>query len=99
MRFIEQGFLDTNSVADLAEKLGIGARHLARLFKVHLGASPAEVARTRRVLLAKRLVSDTDLPLSRVAFEAGFGSVRRFNDAFRKIYKRSPSSVRQSRRV
>jgi AraC family transcriptional regulator, regulatory protein of adaptative response / methylated-DNA-[protein]-cysteine methyltransferase len=95
MRLIEEGFLDRRSVQELADKLGMGSRHLSRLFKAHAGATPSEVAGTRRVRLAKRLISDTDLPLGRIAFEAGFSSVRRFNDAFRKTYKRSPASLRR----
>ena len=96
MRLIGQGFLDAHSVEELANKLGVGARHLSRLFKAHVGATPREVAVTRRVQLAKRMISDTALPLGRIAFEAGFGSVRRFNDAFRKTYKRAPASIRRS---
>jgi AraC family transcriptional regulator, regulatory protein of adaptative response / methylated-DNA-[protein]-cysteine methyltransferase len=95
MRLIQAGFLDTHSVGDLASKLGIGSRHLARLFMTHVAATPTGVAFTRRVQIAKRLISDTALPLNRIAFEAGFNSVRRFNDAFQKTYKRPPSSFRR----
>ena len=95
MRLIGEGFLDQHSVEKLAEKLGVGTRHLLRLFRGHVGASPSEVAGTRRVQVAKRLISDTDMPLGEIAFEAGFGSVRRFNDAFRKTYKRQPTSFRR----
>ena len=95
MRLIGEGFLDRHSVEALAEKLGIGTRHLLRLFQGHVGAAPSEVAGTRRVQAAKRLISDTDMPLGVVAFEAGFSSVRRFNDAFRKTYKRPPTSFRR----
>jgi AraC family transcriptional regulator of adaptative response / DNA-3-methyladenine glycosylase II len=97
MRLIGQGFLDRHSVDELASRLGMGARHLSRLFKAHVGASPREAAVTRRVQLAKKMIADTALPLSQIAFEAGFGSVRRFNDAFRKTYKRAPASFRRSR--
>ncbi len=96
MRLIEEGFLDRSSVAELAEVLGIGPRHLLRLFLRHAGATPSEVAATRRVQAAKRLVDDTGLPLSEIAFAAGFGSVRRFNDAFLATYRRPPSSFRHS---
>jgi transcriptional regulator GlxA family with amidase domain len=99
MRLISEGFLDRYSVEELAGKLGIGVRHLSRLFTRHVGASPMEVAATRRVQAAKRLISDTGLPLDQIAFEAGFGSVRRFNDAFRKIYKRTPGSLRRASHV
>jgi AraC family transcriptional regulator of adaptative response / DNA-3-methyladenine glycosylase II len=95
MRLIEEGFLDKASVSDLAEKLGIGPRHLLRLFLRHAGATPSEVAATRRIQAAKRLIDGTKQPLAEIAFEAGFGSVRRFNDAFRAIYGRPPSSFRK----
>ena|SRR5205085_8948300 len=95
MRLIQMGFLDGASVSDLAEKLGIGPRHLLRLFLRHAGATPSEVAATRRVQLAKRWIDDTAMPLSDIAFAAGFRSVRRFNDAFRATYARPPSSFRR----
>jgi AraC family transcriptional regulator, regulatory protein of adaptative response / methylated-DNA-[protein]-cysteine methyltransferase len=98
MRLIGEGFLDRHSVEELSGKLGVGARHLSRLFREHVGASPVEVAGTRRVQAAKRLISDTDMPLGEIAFEAGFGSVRRFNDAFRRTYKRTPASFRRASR-
>jgi len=98
MRLIEEGFLDRSSVDRLAAKLGIGPRHLLRLFLRHAGATPSEVAATRRVQAAKRLLNETTMPLSEVAFAAGFRSVRRFNDAFRSIYGRSPSSFRKKTR-
>src|SRR5437870_9496214 len=92
MRLIEAGFLDRASVEELAEKLGIGPRHLLRLFLRHAGATPSQVAATRRVQSAKRLLDATTMPLSEIAFAAGFGSVRRFNDAFCATYGRPPSS-------
>jgi len=97
MRMIDQGFLDREPVASLAAALGVGSRHLLRLFMRHTGASPSEVAATRRVQKAKQLIDETDLPLTEIAFAAGFGSVRRFNDAFRSVYKRAPSSFRRSK--
>ena len=96
MRLIEEGFLDHSSVDRLAEKLGIGPRHLLRLFLRHAGATPSQVAATRRVQRAKRLLDETTMPLSQVAFAAGFKSVRRFNDAFRITYGRPPSSFRKT---
>jgi AraC family transcriptional regulator, regulatory protein of adaptative response / methylated-DNA-[protein]-cysteine methyltransferase len=95
MRLIEAGFLDRASVSDLADKLGIGPRHLLRLFLRHTGATPSEVAATRRIQVAKRLIDGTKQPLAEIAFAAGFGSVRRFNDAFRATYGRPPSSFRK----
>jgi AraC family transcriptional regulator of adaptative response/methylated-DNA-[protein]-cysteine methyltransferase len=96
MRLIQAGFLDRASVSELAEKLGIGPRHLLRLFLRHAGATPSEVAATRRVQLAKRLIDGTATRLSTIAFLAGFGSVRRFNEAFRATYGRPPSSFRRT---
>jgi AraC family transcriptional regulator of adaptative response / DNA-3-methyladenine glycosylase II len=98
MRLIEGGFLDRASVADLAEALGVGPRHLLRLFLRHAGASPSEIAATRRIQKAKRLIDKTDMQLSEIAFAAGFRSVRRFNDSFLMAYKRPPSSFRRPKR-
>ena len=97
MRLIEEGFLDQESVEALADKLGIGTRHLSRLFLQHVGASPSAIAATHRVQVAKRLIDGSQRPLAEIAFEAGFNSVRRFNDAFRATYGRPPSSFRRPR--
>lgn len=97
MRLIEGGFLDHSSMHDLGERLGVGPRHLLRLFLRHAGATPSEVALTRRVQAAKRLIDETAIPLSEIAFAAGFGSVRRFNEAFRNTYSRPPSSFREKK--
>jgi AraC family transcriptional regulator, regulatory protein of adaptative response / methylated-DNA-[protein]-cysteine methyltransferase len=99
LRLIERGFLDDGKrVEELAGTLGMTARHLRRLFERHAGASPTGVATTRRVQRAKALIDDTALPMSAVAFAAGFASIRRFNAAFRSVYRRSPSSLRRARR-
>ncbi|MEO1793844.1 MAG: Ada metal-binding domain-containing protein [Pseudomonadota bacterium] len=94
LRIIEEGFLDAHGVDEMADRLGIGSRHLSRLFAEHLGASPAQVAISLRVQRAKRLLNSSDRPLSEIAIQAGFGSVRSFNETFRKVYQRSPSSLR-----
>jgi len=96
MRLIQEGFLDRASVADLGNHLGVGPRHLLRLFLHHAGATPSEIAATRRVQAAKRLIDETPMPLSEIAFAAGFRSIRRFNDAFRLTYGRAPSSFRRT---
>lgn len=83
------------SVEVLAGRLGVGARHLSRLFDRHVGARPTQVARTARVQRAKRLLSETDLPLTIVAMQAGFGSLRRFNAVFSEVYGRPPSQIRR----
>lgn len=96
LRLIEEGVLDTGTVEDLAVRLRIGARHLARLFNTHLGAPPRAVAATRRIQAAKRYLTDTDMAISEIAFAVGFQSLRRFNDAFQKTYRRPPSSFRRA---
>ena len=98
LRMIEDGALDHGTVEALAARLGIGSRHLARLFMQHIGASPLETARTLRIGRAKRLIDDTDLPLAEIAFLAGFGSIRSFNAAFQKLYGRGPSRLRSTLR-
>ena len=94
LKLIEGGALDRSAVSSLADRLGIGARHLSRLFERHVGASPRQVAQTLRLQRAKRLLDATHQPITEIAFHAGFGSVRRFNAAFVELYGRSPSSVR-----
>ena len=98
LRLIHDGELDLASVATLAGRVGIGARHLHRLFVQHLGASPFAVAQHRRVQFAKHLLDETDLPTGEIALAARFGSVRRFNDAFRKTYGVAPRELRRKRR-
>ncbi|MGY4155582.1 transcriptional regulator GlxA family with amidase domain [Bradyrhizobium sp. USDA 4461] len=98
MRLIHEGAIDKDSVGKLAARLGVGSRHLSRLFQKHVGARPTEVAKTVRVQRAKRLIDETDLPLSEIAFRAGFGSLRRFNAVFAEVYKRQPSKIRRGKR-
>ena len=86
------------AIPDLAARLGVGERHLRRLFLRHLGASPHAVVHAQRVLFAKKLIDETALPMSAVALAAGFSSVRRFNDAMRTTYGRPPTALRRTRR-
>ncbi len=95
LALIEAGALDEGDVDALAGRLGVGERQLRRLFKQHLGASPVSVAQTRRVLLAKALIHETDLSMAQVAHASGFGSVRRFNETFQALYRRAPSALRR----
>jgi methylphosphotriester-DNA--protein-cysteine methyltransferase len=97
LALIADGALDDehSDVETLAGRLGIGGRQLRRLFQRHLGASPIAVAQTRRVLFAKQLLHDTRLPMTEVALASGFGSVRRFNDAFHNLFRRPPSALRR----
>lgn len=95
LSLIEAGALDEGDVDALAGRLGVGGRQLRRLFRQHLGAAPVSVAQTRRVLLAKTLIHDTDLSMAEVALASGFGSVRRFNETFQALYDRPPSALRR----
>jgi AraC family transcriptional regulator of adaptative response / DNA-3-methyladenine glycosylase II len=97
LALIANGELDGDGagVDALAERLGVGARQLRRLFQQHLGASPITVAQTRRVLFAKQLLHDTCLPMNEIALAAGFGSVRRFNETFQHLFKRPPGAIRR----
>jgi len=94
LRLISETGLEDGGVDALAEHLGIGSRHLRRLFLRHLGATPSAVAQTRRLHFAKKLIDETALPMTQIAFAAGFGSVRRFNAAFRNAYNRTPTQIR-----
>ena len=95
LSLIEAGALDEGDVDALAGRLGVGERQLRRLFRQHLGAAPVSVAQTRRVLLAKALIHQTDLSMAEVALGSGFGSVRRFNETFQALYGRPPSALRR----
>ena len=96
LALIELGALDEARLEAFAERLGIGERHLRRLFQQHLGASPVAVAQTRRVLLAKQLIHETKLPMAEIAFAAGFGSIRRFNETFQTLFRRAPRDLRRT---
>jgi AraC family transcriptional regulator, regulatory protein of adaptative response / DNA-3-methyladenine glycosylase II len=98
LRLIHEGALDEIPVGEFASRVGVGARHLDRLFLQHVGASPLAVAQTRRLHFAKRLIDESDLPMTQIALAAGFGSLRRFNDAFQKAYQRAPRELRRDRR-
>ena len=101
LRLIAKGALDGRgaTIGTLAARLGVGERHLGRLFTKHLGASPGQVAKTARVQRAKRLLDTTAQSVSAVALASGFGSLRRFNAAFLEVYGRPPTELRQQRRA
>jgi AraC family transcriptional regulator, regulatory protein of adaptative response / DNA-3-methyladenine glycosylase II len=100
LRLIAESGLEDGGVEGLAERLGVGSRHLRRLFVKHLGATPSAVAQTRRLHFAKRLIDETALPINQVAIAAGFGCVRRFNATIFKTYHRTPTQIRSlTRRV
>ena len=92
---IAAGALNGRTVADLARDLGVGERHLRRALEREIGVSPLELAQTHRLLLAKQLLADTRLAVTRVAYSSGFQSLRRFNAAFLEQYRMAPSVVRK----
>jgi AraC family transcriptional regulator of adaptative response / DNA-3-methyladenine glycosylase II len=96
LNLIERGALDHGNVATLASRLGIGSRHLSRLFADYLDASPSEVALSLRIQRAKRLLDDTKLSIGDVARRAGFSHPRRMRAAFLQLYGRPPSALRQA---
>jgi AraC family transcriptional regulator of adaptative response / DNA-3-methyladenine glycosylase II len=96
LRLIETGTLDTEDLETLASRVGVGARHLRRLFLRELGTTPSTIAKTRRLHFARRLLAETKIPIADVAFHAGFASLRTFNDALRNAYGDTPSSLRRA---
>ncbi len=92
---IEAGYLNEHSLDELAAALGVSGRHLRRAMEAELGVSPVELAQSRRLALAKQLLADTRLPVTEVAFAAGFASVRRFNALVRARFGRPPSALRK----
>ena len=97
LRLIEQGALDDGSLPQLAKRVGVGERHLRRLFAEELGASPLDVASTRRLLFAKQLLGETALPMTAIAQASGYASLRRFNAAFSAAYGKPPREIRRGR--
>ena len=95
LKLISESGLEEGGIETLAGHLGVGSRHLRRLFLRHLGATPRAVAETRRLHFAKKLIDETSLPMNEVALAAGFGCVRRFNAGIRKVYNRTPSQIRR----
>ncbi len=96
LRWITEGAFDDDCVEHLAERLGVSGRHLRRLFARELGTTPIAVAQAQRVLLAKKMIVETTLSMTDVAIAAGFGSVRRFNDAMQRNYGRAPKTMRHT---
>ena len=83
------------NITDLAERLGLSDRHLRRLFEEHLGVSPIEVAISKRLHFSRMLLSQTQMSITDIAYTSGFNSLRRFNDAFAKTYKKNPREFRK----
>lgn len=95
---IAAGVMDGGSEAALAARLAVSARHLRRVFVEHAGATPDQVARSRRAHFARRLLDETDLPVTDVAFASGFGSLRQFNRVIDATFRASPRELRARRR-
>jgi AraC family transcriptional regulator of adaptative response / DNA-3-methyladenine glycosylase II len=98
VQLVVDGALDDATERHLAARVGVSARHLRRLFDQHVGATPDQLARSRRVHFARRLLDDTDLPVGEVALAAGFGSVRQLHRATREVFQASPTELRARRR-
>lgn len=96
LRLIEDAAPAVLDVETLGARLGIGSRHLRRLFGRHLGASPLSVMRTRRVHFARRLIDETALPMSEIALASGFTSIRQFNQCIRETFGRPPTALRRA---
>jgi AraC family transcriptional regulator of adaptative response / DNA-3-methyladenine glycosylase II len=92
---MEDGLANDSRLDEIAARLGVTDRHLRRVFQAEFGVTPVEYAQTQRLLLAKRLLTDSTLPVTQVAFAAGFGSLRRFNALFSARYRVSPSDFRR----
>ena len=97
LKLIADGALERDGVEGLAERLGVTDRHLRRLFRQHVGASPQAIAHTQRLHFAKALIDQTSLKMADIALAAGFGSTRRFNDAVRNTWGRTPRELRKLR--
>lgn len=95
LNLIDDLSAEENDLKSIADKLGMTDRHLRRLFKEHLGVAPMSVTISKRLHLARQLLSQTHLPITEIAFASGFNSLRRFNDAFQKIYRKTPGQFRK----
>jgi AraC family transcriptional regulator of adaptative response / DNA-3-methyladenine glycosylase II len=99
VQLIIAGALDDGSEVELGARLGVSARHLRRLFNDHLGATPDQLARSRRAHFARRLLDDTDLRVADIAFASGFGSIRQLHRACREVFRSTPLALRARRRA
>jgi len=99
LKLISQGALDNGNLEQLADRVGIGPRHLRRLFDQHLGASPLKIARSHRVHFARRLILDTKCSIAEIVSQTGFRSIRQFNHAVRATFGQSPTQLRRLEEV
>ncbi|GMA92296.1 hypothetical protein GCM10025869_28250 [Homoserinibacter gongjuensis] len=94
MRLVQDGVVEREGVEGLAQRLGYSSRHLTRVLTAELGAGPLALARAHRAQTARTLLASTELSIAGVAFAAGFGSLRQFNDTIAEIYRATPSELR-----
>ncbi len=93
---IQENYYAADSIEELSEELGVSSRHLRRVFEIHVGVSPIQFIQTQRLLMAKRLLTDTKMAISDLALASGFSSIRRFNHLFLERYRLSPTELRKS---
>ena len=94
VRLIADGYADEHGISGLARRLAVTERHLRRLLLAEFGTTPIALARTTRLQTARRLLAETDMPVTEIAFASGFASVRQFNASFREAYGRPPTALR-----
>ncbi len=99
VRLVVGGDVEASGEDAVAARLGLSARHLRRLFQDQIGVTPVQLARSSRAHFARRLLDDTDLSVTDIAFASGFGSLRQFNRTVRQIFRAAPSELRARRRV
>lgn len=99
LRLVEQGVLQNASMAELAARLGVSDRYVRQLFARYLGMSPKQYAQYQQLLFAKQLLHTSTLSVADIGFASGFNSTRRFNDAFKKVMKMSPSKIRHQSKM
>ena len=97
MRLVQDGVVEREGVDGLARRLGYTPRHVSRVLQTELGAGPLALARANRAQTARSLLAATDLPISDIAYAAGFGSLRQFNDTIAEVYRATPSELRDDR--
>lgn len=98
IKLITEGYLNSNSIGTLANHLHISERHLRKLFVKEIGCPPIQMAKYSRAIFAKRMLVNSNLPITKIAFASGFGSIRQFNNAFTQVFKLTPSELRKSNR-
>jgi AraC family transcriptional regulator of adaptative response / DNA-3-methyladenine glycosylase II len=96
---ISEDFLADHSLAELAQELGVTDRQMRRVFHQEFGVSPVEFSQTQRLLLAKQLLTDSEMPVTSVALASGFQSLRRFNALFKERYRMNPTDLRKSQEI